>query len=67
VLSTAGGLVFGATDEGNMLALTPQNGKRLWDFQAGAPVDAAPISYEFDGKQYVDIGVGRSLMAFTTP
>jgi alcohol dehydrogenase (cytochrome c) len=65
VLSTAGGLVFGGTNEGNIFALDSRNGKRLWDFQAGAPVYAAPISYEFDGKQYLAIAVGRSLMAFT--
>jgi len=67
LLSTAGGLVFGGTNEGNLFALDAAGGKRLWDFQAGAPVYAGPISYEFEGRQYVAIAVGRSLMVFTAP
>jgi alcohol dehydrogenase (cytochrome c) len=65
VLSTAGGLLFGGTNEGNLFALDATSGKRLWDYQAGAPVYAAPMCYEFEGKQYVAITVGHSLMAFT--
>jgi len=65
VLSTAGGLVFSGTNEGNFFALDAANGKALWDFQAGGPVYAAPISYEFEGRQYVAVAAGRSLLAFT--
>jgi len=35
VLSTAGGLVFSGSDEGNFYALNDQTGKALWDFQTG--------------------------------
>jgi alcohol dehydrogenase (cytochrome c) len=65
VLSTAGGLVFSGTNEGNVFALDAASGKALWDFQAGAPVYAGPISYEFDGRQYFAVTAGRNLMAFT--
>jgi alcohol dehydrogenase (cytochrome c) len=65
VLSTAGGLVFSGTNEGNLFALDAASGKALWDFQAGAPVYAGPISYEFEGRQYLAVTAGRSLMAFT--
>jgi alcohol dehydrogenase (cytochrome c) len=65
VLSTAGGLVFSGTNEGNIFALDAASGKPLWDFQAGAPVYAGPISYEFEGRQYLAVTAGRSLMAFT--
>jgi alcohol dehydrogenase (cytochrome c) len=64
VLSTAGGLVFGGTPEGNLFALDAATGKALWNFQAGAPVYANPISYEFQGKQYIAITAGRSLLVF---
>ena len=64
VLSTAGGLVFGGTPEGNIFALDATTGKALWNFQAGAPVYANPISYEFQGKQYMAITAGRSLLVF---
>jgi alcohol dehydrogenase (cytochrome c) len=65
VLSTAGGLVFSGTNEGNLFALDAASGKALWDFQAGAPVYSGPISYEFEGRQYLAVAAGRSLMAFT--
>lgn len=65
VLSTAGGLVFGGTPEGNLFALDAATGKPLWNFQAGAPVYANPVSYEFNGKQYIAITAGRSLLTFT--
>jgi alcohol dehydrogenase (cytochrome c) len=64
VLSTAGGLVFGGTNEGNVFALDASSGKPLWDFQAGASVQGNPISYEFGGKQFIDVTAGRTLMVF---
>jgi alcohol dehydrogenase (cytochrome c) len=65
LLSTAGGLVFGGTNEGNIFALDAFNGKPLWNFQAGASGYSSPMSYEFEGKQYIAITAGRSLIAFT--
>ena len=65
VLSTAGGLLFGGTTEGNVFALDSSTGKPLWDFQAGASVASGPMSYEFEGKQYIVITAGRALIAFT--
>ena len=65
VLSTAGGLVFGGTPEGNFFALDAATGKPLWDFQGGGAVYANPISYEFEGRQFIAITVGHSLIAFS--
>ena len=64
VLSTAGGLVFSGTVEGNVFALDAATGNPLWDFQAGGAVYAAPISYEFAGKQYIAVAAGRNLLVF---
>jgi len=64
VLSTAGGLVFGGTAEGNVFALDASTGKPLWDFQTGATVTSNPISYELDGRQYIALAAGRALIAF---
>lgn len=64
VLSTAGGLVFGGTAEGNVFALDSSTGKPLWDFQTGATVTSNPVSYELNGKQYVALAAGRALIAF---
>jgi alcohol dehydrogenase (cytochrome c) len=65
LLSTAGGLVFGGSNEGNLFALDAATGKPLWNFQAGAPAQGNPVSYEFEGKQYIAITAGRALMVFT--
>ncbi len=64
LLSTAGGLVFGGTEEGNFIALDAENGKPLWDLQLGGAVRGFPISYAVDGKQYVAIAAGNALFSF---
>lgn len=64
VLSTAGNLVFGATNEGHIFALQASTGKPLWRFQGGGMVRSNPISYMSDGKQYVAMTLGNSLYVF---
>ena len=58
LLSTAGNLVFGGTEEGNFFALDAESGKALWDFQLGGAIRANPMSFALDGKQYVAIAAG---------
>jgi alcohol dehydrogenase (cytochrome c) len=67
VMATAGGLVFGASSEGNMFALDADTGTSLWDFQAGAAARSNPMSYELDGKQRVVMSVGNSLFVLSLP
>jgi alcohol dehydrogenase (cytochrome c) len=64
VLSTAGGLVFGGSNEGNFYALDGRSGKPLWDFQTGGAIVANPISFLIDGKQHVAIAAGQALFVF---
>ena len=64
VLSTAGNLVFGGTNEGNFFALDAATGKHLWRFPAGEKIIANPISYLAGGKQYVAIAAGDVLITF---
>jgi alcohol dehydrogenase (cytochrome c) len=64
VLSTAGGLVFGGTREGNFFALDAATGKPLWHFQTGAPIAADPISFAIDGRQHVAIAAGQAIFVF---
>jgi alcohol dehydrogenase (cytochrome c) len=64
VLSTAGGLVFGGTGEGDIFALDATNGKPVWRFQAGAGMRSNPISYQSEGKQRIAVTVGRALFVF---
>jgi alcohol dehydrogenase (cytochrome c) len=61
VLSTAGGLVFSGTSEGNFFALDAKTGKPLWDFQTGGPIGANPISFAIDGRQHIAIAADRVL------
>ncbi len=64
VLSTAGGLVFGGSNEGNFYALDASTGKPLWDFQTGGGISANPVSFMVDGKQRVAIAAGSALFVF---
>src|SRR5579864_1183417 len=64
VLSTAGGLVFGSTNEGDVFALDAAIGKLLWRFQTGGGAKSNPVSYLSDGRQYVAISTGNALFAF---
>jgi alcohol dehydrogenase (cytochrome c) len=64
VLSTAGGLVFSGSDEGNFYALDAGTGKPLWDFQTGGAVAANPISFTVDGHQRIAISADRVLYVF---
>lgn len=64
LLATAGGLVFGGTEEGNFFALDDETGRPLWDIQLGAAVRGSPISYAIDGRQYIAVAAGFTLFVF---
>jgi alcohol dehydrogenase (cytochrome c) len=67
LLSTAGGLVFGGTEEGNFFALDAESGRPLWDLQLGAAIKANPISFGLDRKQYVAVAAGYGIFVFGLP
>ena len=58
ILATAGGLVFTGEGNGAFKAYDAETGSTLWQFQAGAGVNAPPSSYSVDGKQYIVVGAG---------
>ena len=64
LLSTAGGVVFGGTDEGNFFALDGGTGESLWQFPTGGKIAANPISFSIEGKQQVVIAAGNAIFAF---
>jgi alcohol dehydrogenase (cytochrome c) len=64
IMSTAGGLVFSGTMEGDFLALDAATGKLLWHFQTGGAVWASPISFTSEGKQYITVASGSSILTF---
>lgn len=58
VMTTAGGLVFFGTPEGDFIALDDATGKELWHFQTGSGIVGQPITWEQDGEQYVSVVSG---------
>ena len=58
MLATDGGLLFTGKLTGEVIALDIENGKRLWQFQTGSSINAPPISYSVNGKQYIAVLVG---------
>ncbi len=64
VMATAGGLVFGGSQEGNIFALDANSGEPLWSFYAGAATRTNPMSYQHAGKQYVVMSGGYGVFVF---
>ena len=60
VMATKGGLVFMGEGNGDFSAFDAATGKRLWKFNCGAGVNAPPISFAIDGKQYIAVAAGGS-------
>ncbi len=58
VLATAGDLVFNGEGNGLFRAFDAKTGKKLWEYQCGAGVNAPAVSYMVGGKQYVAVAAG---------
>jgi alcohol dehydrogenase (cytochrome c) len=67
VVATRGGVVFVATAEGNFMALDKKDGKALWNFRMPGGMNASPISYAVNGKQYVAVCAGNMVYSFALP
>ena len=61
ILATAGGLAFAGEGNGLFKAYDSATGNVLWQFQAGAGVNAPPSSYTVNGKQYIVVGAGGNV------
>jgi len=64
LLSTAGGLLFAGDDQGFLTALDAATGRPLWHFNLGMRISASPMSYSFQGRQYIAITAGSNVVAF---
>jgi alcohol dehydrogenase (cytochrome c) len=64
VMATAGGVLFAASIDGNLIALDAANGKELWRYQTGPGMAASPMSFAVEGKQYVAIAAGDGIHCF---
>jgi PQQ-dependent dehydrogenase (methanol/ethanol family) len=63
LMTTAGGLVFGGDVSGNFRALDQDTGKVLWTTNLGSPVNGFPVSYRANGRQYIAVSTGTSLVS----
>lgn len=64
LLSTAGGLLFGGSREGDFFALDAESGQLLWHFQTGGQIGANPVTFLIDGKQHIAIAAGQAIFVF---
>ncbi|MGH9722425.1 MAG: pyrroloquinoline quinone-dependent dehydrogenase [Bryobacteraceae bacterium] len=67
MLSTGGGLVFTGDGFGYLIALDARTGKPLWRFQTGGSIVSGPITYSFQGKQYVAVAASTAIITFALP
>jgi alcohol dehydrogenase (cytochrome c) len=63
LVATGGGLVFGGDANGRFRAFDDKSGKVLWETNLGSPVSGYPVTFSVDGKQYVAVSTGPSLVA----
>ena len=68
VMTTVTGLVFAGDHDGNFMAFDAGTGENLWHYQTGSRIwGAAPMTHMLDGRQYVLIPSGTTLVAFALP
>jgi alcohol dehydrogenase (cytochrome c) len=64
VLATAGNLVFLGHYDGTFAAYDAKTLNEVWSFNVGSPIQAPPVSYSVNGKQYVAVLVGARMWPF---
>ena len=63
-LTTASGLVIFGEDGGALMAVDAASGTPLWSTQTNHMWKASPMTYMFDGKQFVAVAAGPNIIAF---
>jgi alcohol dehydrogenase (cytochrome c) len=64
LLTTATDLVFVGGREGYFYALDAKNGNLLWKASLGGQIVMAPVTFSVDGKQYLSVISGHTLVTF---
>jgi alcohol dehydrogenase (cytochrome c) len=64
ILTTASDLLFSGGREGYFYALDGRSGDLLWKANVGGAVSSGPISYSVNGKQYIAVSAGSSLLVY---
>jgi alcohol dehydrogenase (cytochrome c) len=63
-LATAGNLVFLGQADGNFTAYDAKTLKQVWNFNVGTGINAPPISFAVNGKQYIAVLAGSRQSPF---
>jgi alcohol dehydrogenase (cytochrome c) len=63
VLATAGNLVFIGQLDGTLYAYDARTLKEVWSFNAGTGINAPPVTYSVNGKQYIAVLMGSKQTA----
>jgi alcohol dehydrogenase (cytochrome c) len=63
-LATAGNLIFLGHYDGTFSAYDAKTLNEVWSFNVGSPIQAPPISYSVNGKQYIAVLVGARMWPF---
>ena len=66
-ISTVTGLVFFGEEGGAFAAADATTGKVLWSFQANQNWKGSPMAYMFDGKEYIAVIAGGTVVSFALP
>ena len=65
ILTTASDLLFAGGREGYFYALDAKTGNLLWKASLGGQIVMAPVTFSVDGKQYISVISGHTLVTFT--
>jgi alcohol dehydrogenase (cytochrome c) len=65
ILTTAANLLITGDDQKNLIIFSAGKGEVLWHHEVNANQSNGPITYMLDGKQWILIGAGDSLYAFS--
>jgi alcohol dehydrogenase (cytochrome c) len=63
-IATSTGLVIFGEEGGALMAADALTGKVLWSFQTNESWKASPMTYTFDGKQYIAVAAGSHILSF---
>ncbi len=64
ILTTASDLLFAGGREGYFYALDAKTGNLLWKASLGGQIEMAPVTFSVDGKQYISVISGHTLVTF---
>ena len=66
LMSTAGGLVFfGDSPGGALVAADARTGTLLWHFTTGQPWKSGPMTYAINGRQFIGVTAGSTVVVFS--